>query len=276
MKYLFIVFLLSTHFFANGQSTGQIISRDSVEYYQRQLNMLWKNTFDSLKNSDQYNQILSNLKRFTKKSQNYVGFSVFGDVIHSDYRKFNESIGQNGFTPLNSTMYRIGFGMSNKRNRTIKDFYFGIVGFNNKSKKEGEAIKTSLSNLFQFDFGYDLIRSRVLDIYPFMGLSIRFSNLNYSKSKQTNSSYTNITNIITNNQDVVSSSARIGYQAGLGVDVIVKNRKDESGFTTLFAKIGVNRPIGIDKYKIEGIKYSPGIKQGILVISFGIKFLNKK
>jgi hypothetical protein len=46
--------------------------------------------------------------------------------------------------------------------------------------------------------------------------------------------------------------------------------------TILFTKIGINRPIGEDKYEIASTDYEPGIKQADWLVTVGVKFGYKR
>lgn len=268
---LFVLAFISTTGIAQKKET------DSLRYYEKQLNELHRITMDSLRETEEYRALEEKIEeiRYRPKnfSKNYTGLVLFGDLMHSNYTAFNNSIVQDGFTPLDEYTGRIGFGISSKTENLMFDFYFATGSFRNRSKKGDEKIQAGLSNIFQFDLGYDFINSKVISMYPFAGLSLRTSTLRYSKPVQLNGGYTNISNILINNQSVDGSSLRVGYQAGIGLDVAIPGKKSKGAKTIFFTKFGTNRPIGRDRYKIHGIKYNPGIKQADWLISFGFKFV---
>lgn len=245
---------------------------DSSRYYRNELRLLWQRNYDSMRKSDEYLSIMQKLEKRKKKTTGYTGLMIFGDYIHSDFSKFNSSISANGFNPMNPTTFRFGIGVSNKTERVLFDVYFFSLGFEHVSAKGDESIGASLSNVLQFDIGYDIVQAKALSFYVFSGLSGRISSINYSKKAQTNSSFTNITNIVVNNVDVNASSVRLGVQFGAGIDVLLGERRNKSGATYLFTKFGSNRPVWADRYKIEGFKYNPGIKQGDWLVTVGLKF----
>ena len=174
---------------------------------------------------------------------------------------------------MKPTAFRFGLGVSNKTDRTLFDIYFFTLGFEHLSVKGDESIGSSLSNFLQFNIGYDVLATKALRFYIFSGLSGRVSSINYSKKSLTNSSFTNITNIVVNKVDVRTSSLRLGYQIGIGFDILLAERRNKSGATYLFTKFGSNRPVWADKYKIEGFEYNPGIKQGDWLLTIGFKFV---
>lgn len=276
MKKTILFIVLITPLFVKSQANKPLSPGDSISYYQKELSKFMRAGIDSLRMSAEYRELTEKIKTHRGKSDHYSGVVVFGDLLHSDYTQFNKSIVANGFSPLNEMSFRLGIGASNKWNRTMLDFYLVTGGFNNRSKKGEEKISTSLSNLFQFDFGYDVLNGGKVALYPFAGLSVRMSNLKFAKPVDINSSYTDITNIITNNQSAEGESIRIGYQAGLGADFALTNGGIEKPSFLLFMKLGVNNSIGAEKYKINGVAYKPEIKQGDWLVSIGIKLVNWK
>ena len=107
--------------------------------------------------TDKYKALADELNRQKQKSHRYSGMVVYGDIAHTDYANFNNSIVQNGFSAMQPMSFRFGFGSSAKVNRTMVDFYFATAGLNNKSTKGDETIKSSFSNLLQLDLGCDLL-----------------------------------------------------------------------------------------------------------------------
>lgn len=253
---------------------------DSLKYYQKQLSELYRITMDSLESTDEYSALKEKIDEIRHRpknySKNYAGLVLFGDLMHSDYAAFNNSIAQDGFAPLNEYTTRIGVGITTKNDNLMFDLYFFTGSLRNKSEKGDEKIEAGLSNSFQFDLGYDFINSKIVSMYPFAGLSIRTSSLEYSKPVQINPGYTNISNILVNDQSIDGSSLRVGYQAGIGLDVAIPGKKSKGAKTIFFTKFGTNRPIGRDRYKIHDIKYNPGIKQADWLVSFGFKFVALK
>ena len=249
---------------------------DSGAYYQTQMTKLLKQAYDSVTKSEEYNNVKKAYETYAIKSHNYFGPTLFVDIVHSNYAKLNDSITKQGFPKLNNISFRIGVGMSSKTDRTMFDFTFFAAGFNNKSKKGDENITTSLTSVLQFDLGYDVLHSRVISLYPFVGLSGRLSSLTYSKTAQTNPNYTSIANVVLNDPSAAASSFRIGYDAGIALDFLIAENKKKTGGKILFIKAATNRPIWADTYKIDDIKYKPEIKQADWLFSIGIKFVKKR
>lgn len=249
---------------------------DSADYYRSELNKIWRNAFDSLRKTEQVVFLLEQRRKIVARRNNYSALMIYSDLIHSDYAGLNSSIAQSGFPAMNAYSSRFGMGIGNKRNRILYDFYFFTVGFENRSKNADKTIKTSLANFFQVDIGVDILKSDVVSLYPFAGISGRISTLNYKGSTQTNPNFTDISNIIVSKPEVYSSSIRLGYQAGIGLDLRLGGNASHTHNTILFVKGGTNQPFKKDTYKIESYTYNPGIKQADWLVTVGFKFASKR
>ncbi len=249
--------------------------KDSSIYYQRQLHDLTKAAYDSVRATAAYKEIEEKLKNYHYPGNSYGGFVLFIDAAHTDYSKFNQSISQDGFPAMDAVTPRFGLGLSMKDEWAILDIYYLVFGANAVSKKGDERIKSSLSNFLQVDFGYDFINSRVISLYPYAGLSFRVSAISYDKPDEINLNFTNISNVLINSQSISASSLRLGYQAGLGFDVVVERNKTNSSATILFIKGGTTGAIGKERYKFSGQRYDPDIRRGDWNISVGVKFAGR-
>lgn len=243
---------------------------DSLRELQIKLNRLQRATLDSLYHTEEYQQTLDRIRELRKHSKNYTGTALFLDIIHSNFDKFNTVIKQKGFSGMTSEAFRVGFGVANKNGRSMYDIYFIIAGFAHESEKDNEKIKFTVSNAIQMDWGFDVLDAKMFSLYPYAGISLRFTSLRYDKPAQLNSSFTDITDFVINDQSVDASAIRLGYQAGLGFDVRLSKAQPLSSI--LFFKFGMNRPVGRDRYKIHSTTYDPHIKSGTWVLSVGFKF----
>lgn len=275
MKYLFLLVGIFP-FIAMAQQKHDNRFTDSAKYYQTQMSNLLKQAYDSVTKSNEYSSTKKMYDDYIIRSHNYTGPTIFIDVVHSNYTKLNDSIISQGFSKLNNMSFRIGVGISSKTEKIMFDFTFFAMGFSNKSKNGDEKITTSLANVLQFDFGYDLLHSRIVSIYPFIGLSGRLSSLSYSKTAVTNTNYTSVANIVVNDPSVTTSSFRIGYDAGVALDFLIGENKKKTAGQILFIKAATNRPIWSDSYKIDNIKYNPEMKQADWLFSVGIKFIKRR
>ena len=248
---------------------------DSIEYYRKIISDLYKNTYDSLRQTDAYKAALANWQRLAWKSSGYTSFTIFGDVGQASYDVVNKGIAISGFPPLNGPQYRIGIGLSHEsRNRWIFEFYYAIFGINNKSKKGDSSVKSSYGNLLQFNFGYDLIKSQKINIYPYAGLALRFTDLTYKQPDLVNNNFTSIIDIVQKDGITNANRMNLSYQAGLGFDFVVHEGQKGAG-TMLFLRAGTDGIIGSRTFEIKGVKYDADIKQGAWQIAFGFKFFGR-
>lgn len=258
-------------------SAQQKAPTDSAQYYQRELFTLWRQGYDSLVRSEKAVALRNNYMRIIAGREDYTAFVLFADALHSDYRAFNGLLQQDGFPPLSPLSFRAGFGVSNKRGSAVYDFYLLTVGFNNKTSKGNESVRTSLSNALQLDFGLDLLNKERVSLYPFGGFSLRLSDISYNKPGSANPAYTGLADMYTDNNSSLVSSGRLGYQYGAGLDFSFGYNRYRTYKTIFFVKAGVNRPFGQDVYKADGIPgYHAGIRQGDWLLTAGFKFANKR
>lgn len=277
MRTMLVLFIVMSGFVSNAQSSKPISSRDSLRYYRTEQRKLWILTNDSLRRTEAYQSLTTKIDLLESKSKNYNSTVLFGEILHANFKSFNESIAQSGFEAMNPLSFRFGLGSSIKSNRNIFDIYFFVVGLNHSSKNGNAQIKSALANAFQIDYGYDFIHSKRVSLYPYIGLSIRSSTLEYSNDVQTNPNFTNISNIVINDPKVQATSTRLGYQAGVGLDLVVAHDKVKGKpAVILFSKSGTNQTFSEDKFKIAGINYKPGIKHGDWLVSLGFKFIARR
>ena len=69
---------------------------DSLKYYERELSIMARKSYDSLRATAAYQELMKGRDRNLRKSNNYVAFVVFGGVTNSNLDKFNESISKSG------------------------------------------------------------------------------------------------------------------------------------------------------------------------------------
>jgi len=147
----------------------------------------------------------------------------------------------------------------------------------NKTSYNNQVIKTSFSNLLQFDIGYDFLKDERFSLYPYAGLSLRQSDLSYTKSPSAGAINSWVVNMYPSQNYTYMQSAGIGYQYGLGFDYALFYNHEKTFKTIFFAKAGVNKPFKTDVYKANDMPdYSPSIKQGDWLLTFGFKFATKR
>lgn len=276
MKYFYLFLALLIPFIADAQSDRKKPKTDSLSYYQGELGRLWRANRDSFEKSEPYVAATAGYKRHLKHSNDYTSFTLFFDVFGADYRQLNNMLARDGFPALEETGGRFGFGTSHKIGRVMVDMYFIVAGFSNKSQKGNEKISTSFSNVFQCDFGYDLLKSKIFSLYPYGGLALRISTLKYEEKGVHNPNYTSIADMVIGGKSMSMESTRIGYQLGVGFDLNLWQNKERTTRNILFIKGGMNRPMWKDKFSIGELPdYNAGIKQGQWIITVGMKFGSK-
>ncbi|MES1249592.1 MAG: hypothetical protein ABUL46_02865 [Chitinophaga rupis] len=249
---------------------------DSIKYYKKVISDLYKHTWDSLRQSEAYLVALNRLQHHTRESNGYTSFTLFGGVAQASYDGLNRGIAQSGFPAMNGPQHRFGLGASHEyHNRVVLDFYYLTFGLNNTSKKGDESVKCNYYNFLQFNFGYDFIKSRKINLYPYAGLSARITDLSYSTPTQVNPNPTSIADIIQNSRSESVSKFNLSYQAGIGVDFVVHEGNKGAG-TMVFLRGGTDGIFGSTTFKIEDAKYDPKIKQGAWVVEVGFKFFGRE
>jgi hypothetical protein len=272
MKKAIFVFFITLPFLAFSQKPRVNSKSDSLSYYRKLLVKIRRDNDDSLRHSEEYTSTLNNIIRLHPYHEKFTGVILFGELLHSNFEKFNKSILSSGFSSMPQYSFRIGLGFSRIRGRKIFDFNYLTAGFKSKSKSVNDVIESSLTNWLQFDLGYDILKSKNINLYPYGGISYRSSSIKYKTPTIINPFYTNITNIILSDRSLDLTSNKLGYQLGIGLDVRIIN-KSQKGNTSmyLFSKFGTNRPFGSENYKANGISYKPSNIQGDWLVSFGLK-----
>ncbi|HLP39545.1 hypothetical protein [Lacibacter sp.] len=248
---------------------------DSVEYYRVQLQQMYQANRNALINDSNYKNLQNKLSRLTLQSDHYNAFVIYTSVSSADFSKFNADNALSGFPAFSGNMVGFGIGMSRKRKRRIFEINFGMVSLTKKAKKDSSEIKTGYNHITQFEFGYDLIKDKRINLYPYVGFGLREINISYNTPYRRNSNPGNITEVVSNNQSVGGSQFGLGVQAGIGLDVLITNKNRGNG-TILFMKAGTNQLlIGKRSFKLDGFEYDPKLKYSNVVIAAGIKFFGK-
>jgi hypothetical protein len=273
IRKMLLLFALFFSLHAFSQSDEEL--KDSAGYYQRELFKLRQRVYDSLRVTEEYQRLEEGIKRHrSNSSTGFAGFVLGGGLIRSDYSAFNEQIAKSGFPAMDPMAGKFIAGVTFKEDRVIVDYYFLSISDGSDVKKGDDEISASVNHLLYMDMGYALINTRRFAFYPYYGLSLRIAQLSYKTPVEFNPASTDISNIIQNNRRVETSSFRAGYQAGLGMDIVLFENKKRSTNTAIFIKGGVARPIGKDRYKEHGVVVNKDIRHGILDLTFGIKFGN--
>ena len=273
MKNLFSL-LASVCFFLF--TSGQVVNSktDSIEYYNNELILLNKAYNESLTNSPEFISLNQNLKRLSVASDNYKALAIYTGIFSADMDKFNADNALSNFPAISGPMLSFGFGYSFKKNRRIFDMNIVAIPLGKKSAIENEYIKTHMSALFQFEWGYDFIKNNAVNIYPYAGFGLRATNLEYKSQEQPNPGFNNLSDISTGNKSVKGDMTRLGYQAGVGLEYVL-TQKNSMGGALVFFKAGTNRPFTNKPFTFEGLEYDPGFKYGEWAITAGFKIFGR-
>jgi hypothetical protein len=253
-------------------------SKDSTEFYEKQVKSLIIQSIKDLKQSPSYQQAQSNLVNYNKKHNNYLAFSIYGSYHKNDIADFNNSIKASGFNEMKDNAAGIGIAMSMKRNASIVDFNFFNATFPNKASNSNTNQEISLSTfeVVQLQYGYAFVNTKSITVYPFAGLGFRVSQITLKNQQLINPSGTNISNYVATPTRVLSNSMKASYQLGLGVDIKLGDNKQGDKTTFLFTKVGINNAIGDENFKIDDFKYNPNVKLSMLQVALGLKFAIRK
>jgi hypothetical protein len=217
-----------------------------------------------------------NLNRFINHSNIYTSFTIYGTLSGASYDKLNTDIAQHGYPAMKGPLGGVGFGISHEYySRWVLEFYFTTLGFTNKVKKDDSTLKANFSNLLQVNFGYDFIKSNKINIYPYAGLAVRVSELDYIAPVLTNDNYTSILDIVRMDGSAYATRWSLAYQAGVNFDFVIHENADKGRGTMLFLRAGTDGTFSNSSFKIHGLKYDPQIKQGAWQIAFGFKFFGR-
>lgn len=247
---------------------------DSADYYKKELTAAIKAYHDSLLNDPRIKQLREDLKRASAETDNYNAFVIYTQISSVDFKKFNADNAANGFSPLSGAMISIGYGFSFKKDRRMLDFNIGAFGINKKTSAGNEEIKTSFSTFLQFEMGYDFIKSKIVNLYPYAGIGLRTTSLEYEAPAQVNPSPVNIADVVLNNNSVSDQRVEASYHAGIGVEVVITRPSLPRGMI-LFVKGGTNRAFSKKGFDLEGYKYKPHFNMGDGMITAGVKIFGR-
>ncbi len=110
MKCFFLSLLLIFAFLSNAQQPGKL-PRDSVKYYQQQLNQLWRANYDSLKNSEKYKAIIEKLHTKNRKVVTVELLFNVG-VYFTNFKNLNERLKSIGQEPIKTAVPSWGVSLA--------------------------------------------------------------------------------------------------------------------------------------------------------------------
>jgi hypothetical protein len=165
-----------------------------------------------------------------------------------------------------------------KRKANIIDFNFLNTTIPNKAINSitNQEISLTTFELVQLQYGYAIVNTKSITVYPFAGIGFRNSQITLKNKQLINASGTNISNYVITPTRVFSTSMKASYQLGLGIDIKLGDNKQGDKTTFLFAKVGINNTIGDENFKMDDFKYNPNVKLSMLQASLGLKFAIRK
>lgn len=244
---------------------------DSVKYYRKEAAKILKQYHDEAMNDPRMIEIRENLPRVIRNTDNYSTVVLYAQGRTVDYDKFNADNAQAGFGSISSPSISVGFGFSFKKNAMVYDINLAASGIPYKPKRNIGTLSTTFSSLFQFSIGYDLIRKRTFNLYPYAGIGLRVDEINFDAPVQLNPNPSGVTQVIANSTSFYSSHTDLGYQAGLAFEALL-SKPDRMGANLVFLKVGTDRPFKENDFNIHGYKYNGGFNAGKLDIAVGFKF----
>jgi hypothetical protein len=248
---------------------------DSLEYYRKKANDIRIENMKALRENADYKKTLMDIHRLEAKTDNYAAFALYTSIASADFSKFNSDNARAGFSGFAGQMFGIGFGYSNKNKRRMFQFNVGSIGIRKRITKGNENIRTSFQTMVQFEWGYDLIKSNRINIYPFAGFGFRDSYIAYNGEGSTNTNATNITEVVINSRGITGSQSAFSLQAGLGLETVL-TKANRGGGVILFVTGGTNQPIGAKPIRLSSVRYDPQLKYGNLDFRVGFKFFGRK
>lgn len=250
--------------------------KDSLQYYNSRLTRLYNRVWDSLKLDDSARYYRQQIKRAHERSKRYTAVSIFGGLEGADYSAFNTAIAKDGFPAISGPSVQFGAGYSNQGyNGWMLDLNFLVADFGRTVNNGDASISTGSLETLNIQLGYAVINPPRFTIYPYVGITARFSTLNYDTPDTANSGFNSIASLVQNDRSVHGTSANLGYQAGLGADWIVYYNEKTRGGIILFGKIGTDHTFNDVTYLISNVTYDPGIHYGDWVAQVGVKFFTR-
>lgn len=121
MKKAIIIVLIFSPLISIAQTGRQKLSKDSIQYYQRQLRELWKASHDSMINSEKYKEINQKLKSKGKSNSNNFGveLAVFTGLQVNNYSNLNARLTSLGVKEKKTLLLPFGIGLAFRFNKII-------------------------------------------------------------------------------------------------------------------------------------------------------------
>lgn len=112
MKYLLVGLLICFSILGKAQTPNQKLSNDSVRYYQRELNQLWKDTYDTLKNSERYKYLQNKIDPKNRRKNVTVELLANIGLYVNDFKNLNSRIKSIGYEEIKTTSPSVGASLA--------------------------------------------------------------------------------------------------------------------------------------------------------------------
>jgi len=244
---------------------------DSTQFYRNELRRLEKAYEDSFRNSPRTKELSEKIKYAAWASDYYSGISIYTQIASADYDILNADNAMDGFPPISGPMVGIGFGFTAKGRRVIYEFG-GAIGLNKKTTKGSESITASVSPI-QMEYGYDLVKKKSINVFPYIGLVARFISFEYKAMAQLNPTPNSIASLVQNNRSAKANIREFGYLAGIGLEYMIPVSSKVS--IPVFVKFGTNRVLSKKSPYLAGAYHNPNIQYGNWTIAVGIKLVGR-
>lgn len=173
MKYLFSVLLLCLTLIATGQTSTKKLSKDSVNYYRRELFKMRRSSYDSLINSSRYKELTNKLKNKEK----VVTVELLANIglYFTDFKNLNKRLVSIGQSEVKTMVPSFGASIAVGKPILTYGLEFSAYTFDNKSASfKGAHIR--------FYVGTNLFKRSPIVLHPQVGIAGSMLNMFINKS----------------------------------------------------------------------------------------------
>lgn len=173
MKYSLLLFITVLTLPGKGQSPHQKLSKDSIRYYQKELNEITRKTYDSLKNSDRYKEITKKLEN----KQKVVTIELLANisVYFSDFKNLNLRLQSIGQEQVKKMVPSVGVSLAFGKPIMTYGIELNSYAFDNSS--------ASFKGMhMRFYLGTNLFKKSPIVLHPQIGYGISILNMFIHKS----------------------------------------------------------------------------------------------
>lgn len=207
----------------------------------------------------------------------YTALTLTLEYVEAEYEKLLDDLIAHGFNEVGSGASGFGYGVTFKRKRFIHEFTFNIL-FGKKMKSENhEEVKVSGINLFNYVFGFDLLNTPRVNLFPFVGLNHQFTALQYKRNDSGGNTYSSLFEIPNDVDDIDIEKSMLRFTFGGELDYHV-SFSSHSGGIIFGVRYGLNTTLVEGSYKAdkEKINYDPEISLRNSYVTFLLKIYGRR